>query len=81
MTATSQTLSIFLHSTVRYVYISYYSVASSPGPSQILSRSCGKNWEKAWDQNYVMDWKWWTRLVQTESTLRTDRVHHFRSVA
>ena len=27
-----------------------------------------------------MDRKWWTRLVQTESTLRTNRVHHFRSV-
>ena len=22
-----------------------------------------KNREKAWDQNYVIDWKWWTRLV------------------
>jgi len=41
-------------------------VASSPGPSQILSRSRG---EKAWDQNYVTDWKWWTWLVQTESTI------------
>ena len=24
--------------------------------------------------------KWWTRLVQTESTLHTDRDHHFQSV-
>ena len=23
-----------------------------------------KNWEKAWDQNYVTDRKWWTRLVR-----------------
>ena len=28
-----------------------------------------KHREKAWDQNYVMDRKWWTRLVQTESTI------------
>jgi len=38
-----------------------------------------KNWEKAWDHCYVTDRKWWTRLVQTESTLCTNRVHHFRS--
>jgi len=28
-----------------------------------------KNWEKAWDQNYVTDRKWWTRFVLTESTI------------
>ena len=39
-----------------------------------------KNREKTWDQNYVTDRKWWTRLVQTKSMLRTNRVHHFRSV-
>ena len=44
-------------------------IASSPGHSQILSRSCGENWEKAWDQNYVMDRKWWTRFVLTGSTI------------
>ena len=57
-----------------------FKLASSLGPFQILSHSCGENREKAWDQNYVTDRKWWTRLVRTESTLRTDRVHHFRSV-
>ena len=31
-----------------------YTIASAPGHSQILSRSCG---EKAWDQNYVTDRK------------------------
>ena len=50
-------------------------VALSLGPSQILSRSHG---EKSWDQNYTTDRKWWTRLVQTKSTLHTNRVHHFR---
>ena len=28
-----------------------------------------KNREKAWDQNYVTKRKWWTPLVQTESTI------------
>ena len=32
---------------------SYEHVASSPGHSQILSRSCRENREKAWDQNYA----------------------------
>ena len=54
------------------------SLASSPGHSQILAVE--KNREKAWDQNYITDWKWWTRLVQTKSTLHTNRVHHFRSM-
>ena len=40
-----------------------HAIDSSPGHSQILSHSCGENWEKAWDQNYVTDQKWWTRLV------------------
>ena len=31
-------------------------LASSPGHSQILSPAVEKNREKAWDQNYVMDW-------------------------
>ena len=39
-------------------------VASSPGHSQIyLAAVEKKNWEKAWDQNYVMNRKWWTLLV------------------
>ena len=42
-------------------------LASSPGPSQLIAVE--KYREKAWDQNYVTDWKWWTRLVQTESTI------------
>ena len=37
-----------------------------------------KSWEKAWDHYYVKNRKWWTRLVQTESTLHTNHVHHFR---
>ena len=32
----------------------------------------GKNREKAWDHYYVTDWRWWTRLVQTKSTLHTN---------
>ena len=57
-----------------YCLISKFSpfLPSSPGHSQILSRSCG---EMAWDQNYDTDWKWWTqykpspRYVLTESTI------------
>ena len=59
-------------------YKSWRLLASSPGHSQILFHSRG---EKAWDQNYVTDRKWWTLLVQTEPTLRTNRVHHFREKA
>ena len=51
-------------------------VASSPGHSQVFSWAVEKNREKAWDQNYVTDRKWWTRLVRnvtrfvlTESTV------------
>ena len=64
-------------------------LASSPGHSQILSCSqprpqatprfylaaVEKNPEKAWDQNYITDRKWWTqyvmwtRFVLTESTI------------
>ena len=35
-----------------------YSIASSPGHSQILYRS---RQEEAWDHCYVTSWKWWTR--------------------
>ena len=28
-----------------------------------------KNREKAWEQSYVTDRKWWTRFVLTESTI------------
>ena len=58
------------------VYLALY-----PGHSQILSRSCGENLEKAWDQNYVMGQKWWTRLVCNVGSVCTNQVHHFRSVA
>ena len=34
-----------------------------------ISQPWRKIREKAWDQNYVTDQKWWTRLVQTESTI------------
>ena len=40
-----------------------YPVASSPGFSQILSRSRGEK-SGAWYQYYVTDWKWWTWLVR-----------------
>ena len=49
-------------------------------PPRFYLTAMEKHREKAWDQNYVMDWKWWTLLVQSESMLRTDRVHHFQSV-
>ena len=40
-----------------------------PGHSQILSRSRGEKLGEGLGSNYVTDWKWWTRLVQTESTI------------
>ena len=46
-----------------------YEATSSPGHSQILSAAMEKNREKAWDYCYVNSWKWWTRIVQTESTI------------
>ena len=55
-------------------------IASSPGHSQILFRSRGENREKAWDQNYVTDQKWWTLLVCNMDSVCTNRVHHFQSV-
>ena len=55
-------------------------LALSPGPSQILSRNCGEKSGEGLGLSYVTDQKWWTQLVQTQSTLRIDRVHHFRSM-
>ena len=49
-------------------------LTSSLGHSQILSGSRGENREKVWDQIYITNQKWWTRLVQSESMLCTDRV-------
>ena len=43
-------------------------LASSPGHSQILSRSRGENREKAWDHCYVTGRKWWTRLIRGEKS-------------
>jgi len=39
-----------------------------------------KNQEKASDYYYVTDLKWWTRLVRNVDLVRTNRVHHFRSM-
>ena len=41
----------------------------SQAPPRFYLAALEKNWEKAWDQNYATDRKWWTRLVQTESTI------------
>ena len=45
------------------------SLVPRPLPDRFYLAAVEKNREKAWDQNYVTDQKWWTRLVQTESTL------------
>ena len=45
-----------------YMCIMLY-VALSPGHSQIYITAMEKNQEKAWDQYYVTDQKWWTWLV------------------
>ena len=58
-------------------------IASSPGHSQILSRSYGENWEKAWEHCYVTDRECWTQFVLNESTISTvstNQVHRFWSV-
>ena len=66
---------------VVFYLICFTLLASSPGHSQIfisqLWRKIGRRPEiKTMSQNR----KWWTRLVQTESALHTNRVHHFRPV-
>ena len=48
-----------------YVLHHYECLATFSGHSQILSRSCVENS----GEKYVMDWKWWTRLVQQASSL------------
>ena len=45
------------------------SLVPRPLPDRFYLAAVEKNQEKAWDQNYITDQKWWTRLVQTESTL------------
>ena len=62
-----------LHITLRTIENS--SLVPRPLPRFYLA-AVKKNREKAWDQNYVTDWKWWTRLykqspryVLTESTI------------
>ena len=49
------------------------SLVPRPLPDRFYLAAVEKNQEKAWDQNYVTDQKWWTRLVQTESTLHVLR--------
>ena len=51
-------------------------IASFPTP-RIYFAAMEKNREKAWEHCHVMDRKWWTWLLRTKSTLRTNRVHHF----
>ena len=63
-----------------YEQKNWRSLASSPGPSQILSHSRGEKSEKAWYQNYITNRKWWTRSVRNMNSVCTNRVHHFRSV-
>ena len=58
-----------------FVVVWLLSLVPRPLPDFILHP--WKNREKAWDHCYIMDWKWWTQLVQTESMSRTNRVHHF----
>ena len=38
------------------------SLASSPGPTQILSCSCGEKSGKGLGSKLRHDWKWWTRF-------------------
>ena len=41
----------------------YRLVASSPGPTQILSHSCGEKLGEGLGAKLRHDWKWWTQLV------------------
>ena len=49
-------------------------------PPRFYLAAVEKNWEKAWDQNYVMDRKWWTQSVCNVDSVCTNQVHHFRSM-
>ena len=51
------------------VYCLYYLYPRPQAPPRFHLAAMEKNQEKAWDQNYVTDRKWWTRFVLTESTI------------
>ena len=55
-------------------------LASSPGPSQILSRSRGEKSGEGLGSKLRHGPEMVDSVVQTESMLRTDRVHHFQSM-
>jgi len=42
-----------------------------PRPLPNFITAMEKNREKAWDHCYVMDWKWWTRLVRNMHSVCT----------
>ena len=41
-----------------------YQLASSPGPTQILSHSRGEKSGEGLGAKLRQDWKWWTRLLR-----------------
>ena len=73
---------VFMVPSVKYLghRISKEGLASSPGASQILSHSRGEKSEEGLGSKLRHKPEMGTRLVQSESILRTDRVHHFRSM-
>ena len=46
-----------------HVLVHQYSPRPQATPKFYLT-AVEKNWEEAWNQNYVTDRKWWTQLVQ-----------------
>ena len=48
------------------------SLVPRPHPDFISQPAMEKNREKAWEQNYVMDRKWWTRLVRNVDSVCTN---------
>ena len=47
-------------------------VASSQAPPRFYLAAVEKNREKAWEQNYVTDQKWWTRSVRNVDSVCTE---------
>lgn len=62
-----------------FVHVHTWDLASSPGPSQSLSRSHGDKWGEGLRLKLRSGPEMVDSVTNHESTLRTNQVHHFRS--
>lgn len=62
-----------------FVHVHTWNLASSPGPSQILSRSHGDKWGEGLGLKLRRGPEMVDSVTNHDSTLRTNQVHHFRS--